>query len=165
MIFIYTLSDPQTGYVRYVGVTNSPGRRLEQHFSGSDGNLRKSCWVAELSQQWMVPLFEIVDSVEESEWAFWEQFYVGLFRSWGFELFNKDSGGKGGRRKGLGRITEKNKLKEWLEQNERTGAWVARKSGLDRSTVARYVNNASQPDAPTMMKIAKSIGAKLEDLI
>ena len=37
---------------------------------------------------------DIVDSNKEI-WKFWESFYINLFKSWGFELTNKNDGGGG----------------------------------------------------------------------
>lgn len=39
-------------------------------------------------------IFEI-DCVDDSEWRFWESWYIELFKSWGFELENKNNGGGG----------------------------------------------------------------------
>jgi len=39
-------------------------------------------------------IFEI-DCVDDNEWRFWESWYIELFKSWGFELENKNSGGGG----------------------------------------------------------------------
>ena len=39
-------------------------------------------------------IFEI-DCVDDNEWRFWESWYIELFKSWGFKLENKNSGGGG----------------------------------------------------------------------
>lgn len=39
-------------------------------------------------------IFEI-DCVDDNEWRFWESWYIELFKSWGFELENKNNGGGG----------------------------------------------------------------------
>jgi hypothetical protein len=36
-----------------------------------------------------------IDCVDDEEWRFWESWYIELFKSWGFELENKNSGGGG----------------------------------------------------------------------
>jgi hypothetical protein len=36
-----------------------------------------------------------LDYVNENEWRFWEEWYIRLFRSWGFLLENKNNGGGG----------------------------------------------------------------------
>lgn len=36
-----------------------------------------------------------IDEVEDSKWKFWEYHYINLFKSWGFNLENKNNGGGG----------------------------------------------------------------------
>ena len=36
-----------------------------------------------------------IDCVEDNEWRFWESWYIELYKSWGFELENKNNGGGG----------------------------------------------------------------------
>jgi predicted GIY-YIG superfamily endonuclease len=36
-----------------------------------------------------------IDCVDDDEWIFWERYYINLFKSWGFELENKNNGGGG----------------------------------------------------------------------
>lgn len=38
---------------------------------------------------------EEIDLVNLNEWKFWEEFYIELFKSWGFKLENKNKGGGG----------------------------------------------------------------------
>jgi len=37
----------------------------------------------------------IIDKVKDEEWKFWEKHYISLFKSWGFNLINKNNGGGG----------------------------------------------------------------------
>jgi hypothetical protein len=36
-----------------------------------------------------------IDNVEDNKWKFWEEYYILLFKSWGFRLENKNNGGGG----------------------------------------------------------------------
>lgn len=36
-----------------------------------------------------------LECVKENEWRFWEEWYIRLFKSWGFNLENKNNGGGG----------------------------------------------------------------------
>jgi hypothetical protein len=38
---------------------------------------------------------EDIDEIPSKEWKFWEKHYISLFRSWGFDLENKNNGGGG----------------------------------------------------------------------
>lgn len=40
-------------------------------------------------------ILEVVDEIPTNEWLFWERHYISLFKSWGFQLKNKNSGGGG----------------------------------------------------------------------
>jgi hypothetical protein len=37
----------------------------------------------------------ILDEVNDNEWKFWEKYYISLYKSWGYELLNKNNGGGG----------------------------------------------------------------------
>ena len=58
-----------------------------------------------------------IDCVDDNEWKFWESWYIELFKSWGFELENKNSGG-GGRGPGWVSSPERNaKIKASLQNH------------------------------------------------
>jgi hypothetical protein len=40
-------------------------------------------------------ILKIIDEVPIEEWKFWEKHYISLFKSWGFQLKNKNNGGGG----------------------------------------------------------------------
>jgi hypothetical protein len=94
---IYALADPRDGYVKYIGKTNNPKVRLWDHEKGGRlyNKTIKERWINKLQRLGLSPLLFIVDEVPESEWEFWEQHYISLFRSWGFKLTNLTLGGVG----------------------------------------------------------------------
>jgi hypothetical protein len=94
-VFIYTIADPLTGLVRYVGKTKNTKERFRKHLT-ANGNCYKSKWIKGLKSKGLVPLFEIIDECEESEWAAKERFYIRLFKSVGAKLLNMMPGGEGG---------------------------------------------------------------------
>ena len=55
-------------------------------------------------------LIEQLDVVSLDSWRFWESWYIELFKSWGFNLTNKNKGG-GGSDKGISKHTLESKLK------------------------------------------------------
>jgi predicted GIY-YIG superfamily endonuclease len=58
-----------------------------------------------------------IDCVDDNEWRFWESWYIELFKSWGFELENKNKGG-GGRGPGWISPPERNaKIKASLQNH------------------------------------------------
>lgn len=100
MIFIYLLIDPRFDTVRYVGKSNLPKRRYNQHVSGAKrSKIHKnhtSAWIHSLISNGLKPELFIIDEVNEVEWEFWEKHYISLYRSWGFDLTNHENGGKSG---------------------------------------------------------------------
>lgn len=96
-IKIYTLADPNTNEIRYVGKTkNSLEKRFGSHCSKS--KTRKShCynWIQSLKANNQKPIIELIDLVSKKEWQFWEKHYISLFKSWGFNLCNHLQGGDG----------------------------------------------------------------------
>jgi hypothetical protein len=93
--YIYTLSDPRNGAVRYVGKTDTPSRRARTHLKREPGHTHKGKWVQSLLIAGVKPTLEVLDEVPYSEWMFWEQHWVQVLRGWGFDLVNGDNGGLG----------------------------------------------------------------------
>lgn len=64
----------------YVGKSNNPKHRLyTDHYNNFGYGITQY----------------IIDEVNRDEWRFWEQFYIDLFNSWGFELKQQKKGGGG----------------------------------------------------------------------
>lgn len=99
--FIYTLSDPRTSVVRYVGKSNDPEYRLINHCKDKRLTKNKS-WIVSLRNQGLKPLLEIIDEVPAEEWEFWEQYWIAQMRVWGFSLNNLTAGGKGNYERRIG---------------------------------------------------------------
>lgn len=94
--YIYTLSDPITNEIRYVGKTDYPGRRYKHHLNSRLNNTYKEQWIFGLKKKGLIPKFEILDIVEKSEWVYWEQYWICQIKQWGFRLTNIGIGGEGG---------------------------------------------------------------------
>ena len=56
---------------------------------------KKGNWIKSLLNQNLKPILEVIDEVSESDWIFWEQYYISLYKSWGFTLLNLTIGGEG----------------------------------------------------------------------
>jgi hypothetical protein len=63
----------------YVGKTTNLKKRLAIH----------KYWNYEYTH------IELIDSIPTDEWKFWEEWYIELFYSWGFNLENKTRKGRG----------------------------------------------------------------------
>lgn len=92
---IYTLTDPITNEVRYVGKSQNPKKRLYEHIGESKRkcNTEKHFWINYLLSKGYKPVIDVVEECDNSEAEFFEIFYISLFKSWGFNLTNKTIGG------------------------------------------------------------------------
>jgi len=94
---IYSLADPRTGAVRYVGATVNPMRRLSVHCAPkarAHHGLKE--WVASLVNSGQRPIMCILESVPVSvDWGERESWWIRRYESLGADLFNRNSGGDG----------------------------------------------------------------------
>ena len=90
--FIYCLIDPRDQAVRYIGKANDPLERYWNHFNKREHTHKRS-WFDNLKKDNCKAILEILDEVPFKEWQFWETYYIGLYKSWGFNLCNHTLGG------------------------------------------------------------------------
>lgn len=94
--FIYTLSDPRTKAIRYVGKTNNLAVRLSLHMCEKRGT-HKNNWLHILKSIGVRPIMEVIEECSDENWAERERFWIAHFRSVGLPLTNLDSGGNHGK--------------------------------------------------------------------
>lgn len=58
-----------------------------------------------------------------------------------------------------------NRIKAVLAEEGKTGKWLAEQVGRDPVTVSKWCTNSSQPDLPTLNKIANVLGVDIADLL
>ena len=58
-----------------------------------------------------------------------------------------------------------NKLKVVLAVKKRTNSWLAHELGKNPATVSKWCTNTSQPDLPTLKKIAEVLEVDVKDLL
>lgn len=92
---IYTLICPITSDVKYIGKTIKPlDKRLSEHKSDLRGNNKRKNWIRKLAKIGLQPEIALVEEVD-SDWEFWERYWICQFRAWGFDLKNQTAGGEG----------------------------------------------------------------------
>lgn len=98
MVNIYSLSDPITGEIRYVGKTvKNIQRRLSLHLQDAKSlNHHTANWIKSLRKQGLKPISELLDIVDDDNWGFWEKYWISQCKAWGFRLTNHTEGGDGG---------------------------------------------------------------------
>jgi len=90
---IYTLSDPETGDVRYVGLTTDSIRRewLHGNLSNNMGGRRINRWIRGLLNRGLKPVFAIIEETDFLSER--EQHWIAHYRSSGHDLLNMNAGG------------------------------------------------------------------------
>lgn len=109
--FIYTLIDPFTNEIRYVGKSNNPKKRLYDHLSLCyTTHTHKNNWIKSLLEKNTKPILDIIDEVSIDEWEFWEKYWIKKFKDDGENLTNYSKGGNGISKHGYNTI-EKMKIR------------------------------------------------------
>lgn len=89
---IYTLSDPDTKEVRYVGKARDIGARFLGHIRESlntDGS--KARWFRGILETGKLPIIDIIETAEDSEVGERERFWIKKYANEGCDLVNKKS--------------------------------------------------------------------------
>lgn len=93
---IYTLTDPRTVKVRYVGVTFRGKQRLNEHLSRAvtGGKTHRDCWIRSLITVGLRPLYATVEQGQGEGWQEAERRWIALLRQT-CDLVNLTDGGDG----------------------------------------------------------------------
>ena len=94
-IYIYTLVDPKTSLVRYVGMAKNVEKRYKEHFTRLDKNTHKTNWIKQLLSQGIYPELHIQQKIKMEYWQEAEQFWISYYRNAGYPLTNSTDGGEG----------------------------------------------------------------------
>lgn len=114
---IYTLADPITNQIRYIGKTKrTMHSRLTQHVQESirkDMITYKNNWIWGLIQKGLLPIIEELDTTSD-DWQSLEKYWIAQIKTWGFKLTNMTDGGDGNQNQIMSleaRIKRSNSLK------------------------------------------------------
>jgi len=93
---VYTLSDPRTNQVRYVGVTFRGRKRFNEHMSraATGGRTHRDCWIRSLLRLDLRPTYQIVEIGQGSDWPEVERRWIAHYRQFA-KLVNLTDGGEG----------------------------------------------------------------------
>ena len=58
-----------------------------------------------------------------------------------------------------------NRLKVVLAEKKRTNSWLANELGKNPATISKWCTNSSQPDLPTLKKVAELLEVDVKDLL
>ena len=133
-VYIYTLSDPTTNKIRYVGKTDDLKERFRGHVNCKFKRHSRN-WILSLKRKGLLPVMEVIDIVENDEWQFWEQYWISQIKAWGFNVTNLTVGGDGSLGHKHSEETKKiisfHSKKMWTYENRR----------VEASKMKRLLNN------------------------
>jgi hypothetical protein len=89
--YIYTLSDPNTNEVRYVGKTINTKRRYKQHLYDKRQTSHKHSWIKSLKDIGLKPIMNIIEECNDN-WEEREIYWISKYDN----LTNHKLGGNGG---------------------------------------------------------------------
>lgn len=95
-IYIYTLKDPETQLVRYVGKSNNPRLRYNNHIQHSKkhrGSRHVVNWICSLLDKNLKPVLEIIEECNENNWAEREIYWIA-YHKLHVDLTNYSKGGE-----------------------------------------------------------------------
>lgn len=91
---IYSLNDPETNEVRYVGKTVSPlYKRLSSHYRDKKKSY-KTHWIESLKEKKLKPIIKLIEICDENNWEEREKYWISYFRKHS-RLTNYLDGGQG----------------------------------------------------------------------
>lgn len=161
-VFIYSLSDPMTCEVRYIGKTISPRDRMYNHLA-ERRLTHKANWIQSLLAEGLKPCMRVLEEfpigVSDSVWQKAERRWIKRMRKAGFRLTNLDSGGHGGSRhsgetKAKMSAARKGKKKSAETRARMSAAW----SGVKRSPeFCAAVSRGSKGKKRSAESIAKTV--------
>ena len=93
MKYIYTLTDPRDGAIRYVGETLNPIMRLRLHIAQFKTGRAKDQWIKELEQEKLRPVMNIVEEVPVADAKTKEREWIVKLRGEGCLLLQSRNGG------------------------------------------------------------------------
>ena len=62
-------------------------------------------------------------------------------------------------------MSQLNRLKAVLAEQEKTGTWLAEQLGKSTCTISKWCKNTAQPDLKTLAQIAQCLNVKVADII
>lgn len=92
---IYLIECPITNIPIYVGQTRNLQKRKRKHLylSAKQPKGKLQCWIKSVLNKDLEPTFVILENCSIEDVDFWEQHYISLYKSFGFELKNIAFGG------------------------------------------------------------------------
>lgn len=89
LYYIYSLTNPVNNLVYYIGKTQFPKQRLLEHTRHAKRLDQPKDFVClSILDSGKAPILDILEESDVDQIDFWEEHYIFLYRSWGFDLAN-----------------------------------------------------------------------------
>ena len=143
-IYIYTLKDPTTNTIRYVGQTNDLKRRLDRHVTNSRSlkdNRHISNWIRSLNT---IPIMDVVETCDYSVRNEREQYWIDYYKNQGCDLCNSSNGGAGagvGNKNCVGRIMSEETKAKIAKANKGNSYGKGKGGGGVKKAIYQYNKN------------------------
>jgi hypothetical protein len=149
MVKIYTLADPTSNEIRYIGKTKRTLKdRWYQHCSIHKQQKQtnyKSNWLLTILNKGLRPKIELLEGVEDEFWQETEKFWIAQFRIWGFRLTNLSEGGQGPTSckgsSGYKHTEEAKKRISIANSKPRHKEWVINSANANKKPISQFDRN------------------------
>jgi group I intron endonuclease len=96
IVYIYSLTDPETEQMRYVGKSINLKKRFSQHLRRSPKrNHHCANWIKSLLKKNLQPKLDVIEEATEDNWKEREIYWIAFYRE-RYDLTNISEGGTGG---------------------------------------------------------------------
>jgi group I intron endonuclease len=93
-VFIYGLIEKNNNTLRYIGKTTDIKRRIRRHINERFlHDSHKDRWIRKMINDNDELDIIIIDIVDQTEWQYWEKFYISYYKFIGCKLTNGTNGG------------------------------------------------------------------------
>jgi hypothetical protein len=115
--YIYGLSDLENGLIRYVGKSDNPKRRIQEHKQSSKFKItHRDTWINSVLQKGGFINLIILEIVDFNNWKEKEIYWIDKYKN--NKLTNHDKGGSGG--SPIKYTKTYNQIKQWIKRNVKT---------------------------------------------
>lgn len=135
-VFIYDLSDPRTGHLRYVGKSVDPSKRLAEHLRSARKGVHQYVykWIGGLLKDGLCPVMTILEEVSEQEANEAERSWIASMRLAGCVLTNQTDGGDG---QSAGYRPTKAAIEKQVASTKARGGWSDAHRAAHAAAMAR----------------------------
>lgn len=148
LIKIYALTNID-GSVKYIGVTRrNINYRFNNHIYESKHYPKRNKRTKWINKENFKIKIILLDEVLESEWQFWEKYWISQFKTWGYNLVNSNNGGGG-------TLKRDDNFSKWLSGRNKNNKYRLGKKHTDKSKKKMSKSHLGQKNVNKGKKLPK----------